>query len=246
MHHFTSFLGNISVVPGQAWNDYTNWLKPFSKVRGGHNQDENGYGVAVYSVNEMTMLAYYRSLYPSQFKLLPVLKEYPYKTNRHTRNLNAWKPSGENTGGFTGDGVWDPGSWGQNIGGTHKRAGRDKGFTDTVHIVGQAINSNKCKPRMLCANSTWFHMDRRISDTSSSSSTHDNNNNNKKCLTAPFISCGEYWMPPGMNRTWADLPVDSGWTPLWNLHVHSKHTMDYRSLPCECKASHYEVVEVRR
>lgn len=26
----------------------------------------------------------------------------------------------------------------------------------------------------------------------------------------------------------------SNWTPLWNLHVHSKHTADYRSIPCTC------------
>jgi hypothetical protein len=24
------------------------------------------------------------------------------------------------------------------------------------------------------------------------------------------------------------------WTPLWNLHVHSKHTPDYRSASCPC------------
>jgi hypothetical protein len=38
------------------------------------------------------------------------------------------------------------------------------------------------------------------------------------CYTAPFVRCGE----------------ESPWTPLWNLHVHSKHTIDYKSQPCDC------------
>ena len=40
------------------------------------------------------------------------------------------------------------------------------------------------------------------------------------CYTAPFVRCSE----------------DSPWTPLWNLHVHSKHTQDYKSVPCDCPA----------
>ena len=38
------------------------------------------------------------------------------------------------------------------------------------------------------------------------------------CYTAPFVRCSE----------------DEPWTPLWNLHVHSKHTQDYKSERCEC------------
>ena len=39
-----------------------------------------------------------------------------------------------------------------------------------------------------------------------------------QCYTAPFVRCG-------------DSPI---WTPLWNLHVHSKHTQDYKSVACPC------------
>lgn len=38
------------------------------------------------------------------------------------------------------------------------------------------------------------------------------------CYTAPFVKCGE----------------SAIWTPLWNLHVHSKNTQDYKSVPCDC------------
>lgn len=34
------------------------------------------------------------------------------------------------------------------------------------------------------------------------------------------------------------------WTPLWNLHVHSKHTPDYRSVPCPCPDRPVAVVAV--
>ena len=42
--------------------------------------------------------------------------------------------------------------------------------------------------------------------------------NYKQCYTAPFIRCGD----------------DLKYTPLWNLHVHSKHTDKFRSHICLC------------
>eukprot|EP00596_Hydrurales_sp_CCMP1899_P010397 CAMPEP_0119048390 /NCGR_PEP_ID=MMETSP1177-20130426/58663_1 /TAXON_ID=2985 /ORGANISM="Ochromonas sp, Strain CCMP1899" /LENGTH=340 /DNA_ID=CAMNT_0007024201 /DNA_START=464 /DNA_END=1489 /DNA_ORIENTATION=- len=39
-----------------------------------------------------------------------------------------------------------------------------------------------------------------------------------KCYTAPHVRCS---------------PSDP-WTPLWNLHVHSKQTVLYKSQPCSC------------
>jgi hypothetical protein len=45
------------------------------------------------------------------------------------------------------------------------------------------------------------------------------------CYTAAFVNCG--------NKT---LYGDH-YTPLWNVHVHSKHTMGYNSMPCDCNTA---------
>jgi hypothetical protein len=50
-------------------------------------------------------------------------------------------------------------------------------------------------------------------------STHDSVESKKlsgRCYKSPFVRCGKQW------------------TPLWNLHVHSKHTWDFRSELCDC------------
>lgn len=37
------------------------------------------------------------------------------------------------------------------------------------------------------------------------------------CYTAPYVRC-----------------TNSTWVPLWNLHVHSKKTHEFKSKKCEC------------
>ena len=44
------------------------------------------------------------------------------------------------------------------------------------------------------------------------------------CYTAPFVRCNE----------------SDPWTPLWNLHVHSKQTEKFRSVRCQCW--HYTIL----
>jgi hypothetical protein len=46
----------------------------------------------------------------------------------------------------------------------------------------------------------------------------------KICYTAPYIQCRQ-------GRSNSSI---TPWTPLWNLHVHSKTTIKFKSLPCEC------------
>ena len=46
------------------------------------------------------------------------------------------------------------------------------------------------------------------------------------CVTAPFVLCGN----ESINLAVTTRPH----VPLWNLHVHSKHTRAYMSEPCDC------------
>lgn len=39
-----------------------------------------------------------------------------------------------------------------------------------------------------------------------------------QCFTAPFIRCNE----------------KDPYTPIWNLHIHSKHTHVFKSETCDC------------
>ena len=112
------------------------------------------------------------------------------------------------------------------LGGTLEKRGRNKGYTDRTHIIGQAIRLNtNCAPVMLCSNRLF----RPWNMTSPSplgififpTSAVDQNTHiipSHMCYTAPFVRCND----------------SDPWTPIWNLHVHSKNTQDFRSQPCNC------------
>lgn len=109
------------------------------------------------------------------------------------------------------------------LGGTAVKKGRDKGFIDSSHIAGQGIILGQCTVSMLCGNQTAspYGFTADDSTTTNLRRLRDENNDNAAahgCYTAPFVRCGS----------------QTHWTPLWNLHVHSKHTLDYRSVPCFC------------
>ena len=158
---------------------------------------------------------------------------------------------GKETGAFTVKGIFDPNSWGQFLGGTHSGHGRDIGFNDKVHIVGQALRLNpSCVAVMMCSNVTLPERDSTLdgarafvnNSTTPASSvavaptsiSHTNRNKSTlvgrslltatstsgggDCYTAPFVRCNE----------------SDSWTPIWNLHVHSKQTEKFRSVSCRC------------
>ena len=55
------------------------------------------------------------------------------------------------------------------------------------------------------------------------------------CRTAPYVRCGVH------DEKWG---VTYGpWKKIFNLHVHSKHTSQFRSVPCKCGESLYHVHE---
>jgi hypothetical protein len=216
---------------------------------GGVDPDKNGNGIKPYAINEMSMLAFYHHVRPTEFKLFPVVPTFEYVLNKYVMNMSLFGPGGSDVGPATGHGIWDPNSWGQLIGGTSTKKGRDKGFTDGTHIAGQAIRLNPCEFKMMCGNQTvapyaeppaglrkylsWdgtgrgrFNVNvsdavmQKLSAKEKSDLRWWSDHQETQCYTAPF----------------ARFSASSPWTPLWNLHVHSKHTLDYVSAPCPCPA----------
>ena len=115
----------------------------------------------------------------------------------------------------TGNRIWDPNSWGQYIGGIRHRPG--KKFIDGTHIVGQAIGVSNCVVNMKCSNFTLdirLNFELRVLNITST----------KICYTAPYVQC----------RIAQNKSSVTPWTPLWNLHVHSKTTKRFKSHPCKC------------
>lgn len=149
-------------------------------------------------------------------------------------------------------------------GGTAKKNGRDKNFLEPQSISGQTMwNNRECRPVMLCSNismpirvgtgdsssggsnSSNSGIGSSSSITSSTSGSSGTNrdingsrNNEVKnssiknieeikkknneikllCYTAPYARCSE-------NHTYIQIR---------NLHIHSKHTINYMSQTCEC------------
>jgi len=252
-------------------DNYIDWLRPFARKKGGAYADADGNGVKPFAINEMSMLAYYHLENPLILKLLPVVPAHTYNLNRHVCNMSIFGPEGHKVGPSTGHGIWDANSWGQYLGGTSSKKGRDKGFTDGTHVSGQAIRMSRCRAEMICANISEYsygfdhhvqllhnnlhqqnihrsHVGHHLRQRAEVSNEEDNrrhlsaadtfipfpidsiktieNNNSSsmfslqgRCYSAPFVQCGD----------------DTHWTPLWNLHVHSKHTQDFKSELCECQ-----------
>ena len=151
---------------------------------------------------------------------------------------------GKEIGTLIAKGIFDPNSWGQFLGGTHSGHGRDVGFNDGFHIVGQAMRLNpSCVAMMMCSNITIPERNSTIDavralDSSAvfaPNSTFSKNRYERasmkrslftdtsassggNCYTAPFVRCNE----------------SDPWTRIWNLHVHSKQTEKFRSVSCRC------------
>ena len=238
---FNDFLLALGSNAEERWKKYLTWLRPYACCRaGGVDPDAGGNGIKPFAINEMSMLGYYHEINPDGFKIFPVVPAHSYNLNKYVVNMSLFGPHGEQVGPPTGHGVWDPNSWGQLIGGTATKKGRDKGFTDPSHIAGQAIRMNQCVLQMLCGNQTVSPyasapmLKLAAGGTISAAAVNDDGalldvsqidalqwwrtHQDTQCYTAPFARCSD----------------DSPWTPLWNLHVHSKHTQDYRSVACPC------------
>ena len=216
---FNEYMMELTINKNFIYDKYLFWIRRYACCKpGGIAPDENGNGIKPYAINEMSMLANYHRLYPETFRFLPVAPAFDgYIKRRPFSNVTHFAPGGSLVGPATGHGIWDANSWGQYIGGTSRKNGRDKGFIDTSHISGQAIILGGCRVSVQCGNQTIspygfvppVELRKEIVNTSNSGPTG--------CYTAPFVQC-----------------QNSTWTPLWNLHVHSKHTSVYKSVACDC------------
>jgi hypothetical protein len=216
---------------------------------GGVFPNYEGQGVMIHFCNEMSMLAYYRDKYPERFPLFPILPNATYVMNRYVGDLTNFTALGKYSAGPVLDGIFDPSSWGQALGGTPKGHGNNIGFHDAAHVVGQANGLTGCRVRLRCstANTTAYCSPRSdataviqslipisTSSSPSSSSSSDQSSaaptststtgteDKKKCFTQPFV--------------WCSSERRDKFEPLWNLHVHSKNTHLFVSTECDCQS----------
>lgn len=223
--------------------DYVAWLRPFACCKvGGVAADEHNLGLKPYAINEMSMLAFFRlhsqlrsADHKSLLLNLPVVPPHAAYPRRPTRrgfiDLSQFAPQGFSVGPRVAEGVWDPNSWGQFLGGTSRRQGRDRGFIDPAHVAGQAMLLKTCRVRMECDD--WLHFQRSNRSHSAALRGGDVDADGPyaglstadACVTAPFVSCA------------GDATAPLRRTPLYNLHVHAKRTEDYRPRPCVCGSS---------
>ena len=148
------------------YEKYYNWLGLYHKKRGTNI-------VKPFAINEMSMLGYYRETMIDGLDLLPLLPPIPYEINKHVVKLGDYAVGGVNIRSRTMTALFDPGSYGQWIGGTPSRKAS---YRSHSHIVGQAIGVNHCRVEVLCSASVQSSM-------SSSSGV------SMKCLTAPHFAC---------------------------------------------------------
>ena len=176
---------------------------------------------------------------------------------------------------------------GQVLGGTHKKRGRDKGFTDKTHILYEIIWYYKCRPIMHCSRNLMSSLEYDITEGGLNKTTssdyynrtridnhsllkymqdkyYSNNNHSNKthststtststsmndqdltvCYTAVFVICkgasedSKNENDGNKSPTNATLPMNyTIQSPLWNLHVHSKNTNEFKSRPCNCNTA---------
>ena len=221
LKHFNTFLLQLA-EKSTLWMSYIDWSRTHGgccKRRGGlYPQNDGGGGLRPFFISEMSMLTYYRELHNGttlySFPILPYCGLYP--TNRFVQNSTEYSVHGRRVGVSLGDHIFDPGSYGQYLGGTHRSP--NPGFTDGSHIVGQAIrlsngngNSPECTVEMRCKVRTNMF-------TNTPSVAYESFNN-ASCMTAPYVRCKQ----------------THPWIPLLNLHVHNKKTEMYRTKACSCE-----------
>jgi len=241
LDNLASFLLKLARNDAGEWTRYLKYVRSFGKfsccIKGGVDPDERGMGLKHFIVSEMTMLSYYHYVYGQRnISFFPVLPTHSSSFNhiRYTCNMTSFSlaASQDGTGqvgppvkfhtssasGSVISGIWDPGSWGQWLGGTEVKLKRNS-FADFGHIVGQAIRTSGCLSKMLCSNVSLASSLGTSSSSSGSSAGAGVVGSDLRCFTAPYAVCDSQFGVP---------------TPLFNLHVHSKATEDFVSTPCQC------------
>jgi hypothetical protein len=102
----------------------------------------------------MSMMGYYHELNKTELEYLPAFPVGSHVLNRRHFNVTEFTAGGREVGPSTGVAVWDSGSYGQYIGGTPRYKGRNKGFIDFGHVIGQGIIRAGCVAKFMCGNTS--------------------------------------------------------------------------------------------
>jgi hypothetical protein len=220
IERMVKYLYDLMDVKGKLVKEWLtdHGMKYGRRKKGGLYPNRRGEGITSHYFNEMAMIGYYAFRDPVHMQWLAPLppSDYPPKRRPAQFDLNPWKSAGTRSaaGNHVGppvmDVVWDPNSYGQFMGGTH-RGHRGAGFLEWDHLIGYAFVKNPCKARMVCSNAT------RTSELGHAL-LHPSL---PGCWTQPMVTCGK------------DEP-GSPWYPIANLHVHSKQIQNFVPKPCAC------------
>ncbi len=208
-------------------NLWTEYMK-FLLSRGGKKKDGT---VSMYAINEMSMMAFYRETHMDRFLLFPVIPHYQFPIHKFFANLNLYVPNKGISLDFLGTGLFDAGSYGQYLDGTHLLL--KPGFSDGNHIAGLAmrVTNGLCTVKMLCTNTFDYSLGSAIKKYPYQIADGKKVVDYNSCHTAPFVKCYNSSVELENEK---DIPKDEGYFPLWNLHVHSKRTNRFVSQYCAC------------
>jgi hypothetical protein len=220
-------------------------------------------GVKMYFFNEMSFLGYYAEHFgKGRMLFFPPLPPPGTNKSYYLPNVRGTGRNYSIGGGSVGPPianlVFDPGSWGQYIGGTHNP--KVKRFTDPHHIVGRLImtNGNMCTLKMLCSGAqrlerggdsasgkretpretnltASFYLQQDMPSTGNwdldmAPSLYRHAEDMDNCYRQPYVAC-----VAGKGKE-ATAGPKVRWYPLTNLHVHSKQVDRFLSTPCSCEA----------
>lgn len=200
--------------------DYVRYLYQSGETKIGSgvfcNLQKKDMCIKPFAVSEMSMLAFYHLRNTSQLQFLPLIPRNIPDATKYKKFLFSEYiddvASIKALGGGTGENaVFDSGSYGQYLGGTYKFHGHDLHTIDGSHIVGEAIKKAGCIPVFMCNNGT-------IGVSSNNDSDSRPHFQLGQCRMNPFVKCR------GQNV----------YTPLVNIHVHSKHSSKFVDVECNC------------
>ena len=93
--NFNNFLLSLGRNNSGEFNQYTSWLREFACCRsieqGGIFPDDQGRGIKLWGLNDMTMLAYYHFLHKNELKLFPILPKIDFEQKHLVSDSNIHK-----------------------------------------------------------------------------------------------------------------------------------------------------------
>jgi len=227
LESFNNFIIKLVKSKGSLTNNSWAAYMEFLLSHGGKKKDGT---VSIYAINEMSMMAFYRMAHMDRFMLFPVIPHYNFPVHKFFANLNLFVPNNGISSDFLGNGLFDAGSYGQYLDGTHSSL--KPGFSDGNHIAGLAmrVTNGLCTVKMLCTN-TFDYSSRAIKKYPYQVTDGSKVVDYTSCHTAPFVKCYNSSVEFEDEKV---VPKDVGYFPLWNLHVHSKRTGRFVSQSCTC------------